>query len=70
MCTLGTPRATSHENTEGVLALPLHNMHSALRLLKLSPFIFLEFKFHTNEQHWISRKKRPIDILTHLWRNT
>lgn len=40
MCTLGTPRASSHENTEGVLALPLHNMHSVHRILKLSNFIF------------------------------
>lgn len=41
MCTLGTPRASSHENTEGVLALSWHNMPGALTLLKLLPFIFL-----------------------------
>lgn len=40
MFALGTPRASSHENTKGVLALPWRLEH---RALKLPPVVSLNF---------------------------
>lgn len=41
-----TPRASSHENTKGVLVFPQHTVHRSLGRLKIPPVVSL--KFHKN----------------------